>query len=49
MQPGMTFSNEPGVYIYGEFGIRTEDCMVVTETGARLLGGLPAVSIDKPF
>jgi len=49
MEPGMTFSNEPGVYIYGEFGIRTEDCMVVTESGARLLGGLPAVSIDKPF
>ena len=49
MEPGMTFSNEPGIYIYGEFGIRTEDCMVVTENGARLLGGLPAVSIDKPF
>ena len=49
METGMTFSNEPGIYIYGEFGIRTEDCMVVTENGARLLGGLPAVSIDKPF
>lgn len=49
MEPGMTFSNEPGIYIYGEFGIRTEDCMVVTGDGARLLGGLPAVSIDKPF
>jgi Xaa-Pro dipeptidase len=49
MEPGMTFSNEPGIYIYGEFGIRTEDCMVVTENGARLLGGMPAVSIDKPF
>jgi Xaa-Pro dipeptidase len=49
MEPGMTFSNEPGIYIYGEFGIRTEDCMVVTESGARLLGGLPAVGIDKPF
>src|SRR5512143_491337 len=31
LEPGMTFSNEPGLYIYGEFGIRTEDCMVVTE------------------
>ena len=49
IQPGMTFSDEPGVYIYGEFGIRTEDCMVVTESGARLLGGMPAVSIDTPF
>ncbi|HSA97234.1 MAG TPA: Xaa-Pro peptidase family protein [Acidobacteriota bacterium] len=49
LEPGMTFSNEPGIYIYGEFGIRTEDCMVVTETGARHLGGLEAESIDRPF
>ena len=49
MEAGMTFSNEPGVYIYGEFGIRTEDCMVVTENGGRILGGMPAVSIDEPF
>ncbi len=49
LEPGMTFSNEPGVYIYGEFGIRTEDCMVVTEDGARHLGGMEAVSIAQPF
>ena len=49
IEPGMTFSNEPGIYIYGEFGVRTEDCMVVTETGARHLGGLEAVSIEEPF
>jgi Xaa-Pro dipeptidase len=49
LEPGMTFSNEPGIYIYGEFGIRTEDCMVVTENGARHLGGMEAVSIDEPF
>lgn len=48
LEPGMTFSNEPGVYIYGEFGIRTEDCMVVTETGGRILGGMAAVSIEEP-
>ena len=47
--PGMTFSNEPGIYIYGEFGIRTEDCMVITEDGSRFLGGMEAVSIDRPF
>ncbi len=47
--PGMTFSNEPGIYIYGEFGVRIEDCMVVTEDGARHLGGLESVSIDDPF
>jgi len=49
LQPGMTFSNEPGIYIYGEFGVRIEDCMVVTENGARHLGGLEASSIEKPF
>jgi Xaa-Pro dipeptidase len=49
LEPGMTFSNEPGIYIYGEFGIRTEDCMVITESGARHLGGLEAVSIDRPI
>jgi Xaa-Pro dipeptidase len=45
----MTFSNEPGIYIYGEFGIRTEDCMVVTADGARFLGGMEAISDEQPF
>lgn len=49
LSPGMTFSNEPGIYIYGEFGVRIEDCMVITEDGARFLGGMEAVSIDQPF
>jgi Xaa-Pro dipeptidase len=49
LEPGMTFSNEPGIYIYGEFGVRIEDCMVVTEDGGRTLGGLEAMAIDKPF
>jgi len=49
LEPGMTFSNEPGIYIYGEFGVRTEDCLVVTESGARHLGGLEAESIERPF
>ena len=49
LQSGMTFSDEPGIYIYGEFGIRTEDCFVVTEDGGRLLGGMEATAIDKPF
>jgi Xaa-Pro dipeptidase len=49
LQPGMTFSNEPGIYIYGEFGVRIEDCFVVTEDGGRTLGGLESTAIDRPF
>ena len=49
LQPGMTFSDEPGIYIYGEFGIRIEDCFVITEDGSRLLGGMEAAAIDRPF
>lgn len=49
LEPGMTFSNEPGIYIYGEFGVRIEDCFVVTEDGSRFLGGMEAAAIDQPF
>jgi Xaa-Pro aminopeptidase len=38
MASGMTFSNEPGIYIYGEFGVRLEDIVLVTETGADHFG-----------
>ncbi|MEO8358940.1 MAG: Xaa-Pro peptidase family protein [Vicinamibacteria bacterium] len=34
LQPGMCFSDEPGIYIYGEIGIRHEDCIFITESGA---------------
>lgn len=37
LRPGMTFSDEPGIYQYGKFGIRLEDIMAVTPTGAELL------------
>jgi len=49
LQPGMTFSDEPGIYLYGEFGVRLEDCFVVTEDGGRILGGMESTAIDKPF
>ena len=49
LQPGMTFSNEPGIYIYGEFGVRIEDCFVITEDGAKFLGGMTTKSIEEPF
>ncbi len=40
--PGDVHSNEPGIYIPGEFGVRIEDEMVITEDGARLM--LPSPS-----
>jgi len=47
---GMTFSNEPGVYIPGEFGIRCEDLMVVADDGpAQLLTPSFQVSLEKPL
>ena len=49
LKPGMTFSNEPGIYIYGEFGVRIEDCFVVTEEGGKFFGGMESTAIDKPF
>ncbi len=48
LQPGMCFSNEPGIYIYGEFGVRLEDCMYITEDGAKLFTP-QSPSIDQPF
>ena len=45
---GMTFSNEPGIYIRGEFGIRLEDDMAVTDSGAEWLTR-PSRSIEQPF
>lgn len=33
LAPGMCFSNEPGLYIPGEFGMRLEDCWVMTDAG----------------
>lgn len=48
LAPGMTFSNEPGIYIPDEFGVRLEDCMYITEDGARLFTP-QSPSIDQPF
>jgi Xaa-Pro dipeptidase len=50
LEPGMTFSNEPGIYVPGEFGMRCEDDMVITADGpAQLLTQNFAISLEKPF
>lgn len=48
IQPGMCFSDEPTVVIYGEFGIRLEDCLYITEAGPKFFTK-QSESIDKPF
>jgi Xaa-Pro dipeptidase len=45
---GMCFSNEPGIYIPGSFGIRLEDCFYMTPGGPRWFS-TPPPSIDNPF
>jgi Xaa-Pro dipeptidase len=48
LQPNMTTSNEPGIYIRGEFGIRLEDDMHITENGAELFTP-QSPSLEDPF
>lgn len=48
LAPGMCFSNEPGIYIPGEFGVRLEDCWVMTEAGPESFTPL-ARSLDDPI
>ena len=48
LEPGNSFSNEPGICLPGEFGVRLEDIMVITEDGARLLTP-QSPSLEDPF
>ncbi len=48
LAPGMTFSNEPGIYIYGEFGVRLEDVMYIDEDGGKLFTEQSS-SLARPF
>jgi Xaa-Pro dipeptidase len=47
-QPNMVFSDEPGIYIRGEFGVRLEDDMHITENGAELFTA-QSESLEHPF
>ena len=48
LAPNMTFSDEPGIYIRDEFGVRLEDDMHITEDGARLFTP-QSPSLEDPF
>lgn len=48
MAVGMCFSNEPTISIPGEFGIRLEDCVYITEDGPRYFSK-QSISIEQPF
>ncbi len=45
---GMCFSNEPGIYIYGEFGVRLEDCLYMSDDGPAWFT-VPPDSLDAPL
>jgi Xaa-Pro dipeptidase len=49
LEPGMTFSNEPGIYVVGDYGMRCEDDMVIAESGeAQLLTPGFQPSLETP-
>jgi Xaa-Pro dipeptidase len=48
LAPGMCFSDEPGIYIPGKFGVRLEDCWYMTKNGPRFFTQ-PPPTIDRPF
>ena len=48
LAPGMCFSNEPGIYIPGSFGVRIEDCFYLTPEGPHWFS-TPPTSLDQPM
>ncbi len=41
LEPGMTFSVEPGIYLEGRLGVRIEDIVAVTADGVEVMNGSP--------
>ena len=48
LQPGMTMSNEPGIYLSGKIGVRIEDILAITDDGYRVFGS-KVESFDRPM
>ncbi|MBA3878246.1 MAG: peptidase [Sphingobium sp.] len=48
LAPGMCFSNEPGIYLPGKFGVRLEDCFHMTQAGPAWFSE-PPKSLDAPL
>ncbi|ODP36129.1 M24 family metallopeptidase [Sphingomonas turrisvirgatae] len=48
LAPGMCFSNEPGLYLPGKFGVRLEDCFHMTADGPKWFS-VPPKSIEEPI
>lgn len=48
LAPGMCFSDEPGIYLPGRFGVRLEDCWHMTDAGPKFFTQPPS-SVDRPF
>jgi Xaa-Pro dipeptidase len=48
LAPGMCFSNEPGIYLPGKFGVRLEDCFHMTAAGPKFFT-TPPPDIEHPF
>jgi len=48
LAPGMCFTDEPMIVVEGEFGVRLEDCVYITDDGPRWFT-MPSPSIEQPF
>ena len=49
LRPGMCMSVEPGIYVPGEFGIRIEDDILITDTGCEVISGRLTTDVTDAF